>query len=108
MSNSSKAFQQHKIQSTQPLTAQKSERLDLLTHLEKLVKDNPQEAREALQMSQEQAPELFLIAQNQPSTQWAASLMSSESMLSLMSQNPRMAKKMLDKSDLRSLLEMLP
>jgi Lon protease-like protein len=108
MNNSSKALQQHKSQSVQPLTQQENQHLGLLTHLQKLVESNPQEAREALQMSQEQAPELFLIAQSQPQTQWAASVMSSESMLSLMPLSPSQAKAMMSQPDLRSLLEMLP
>ena len=72
-----------------------------------MAKDLPM-AREAMEMSQEQAPELFQIAQSQPETQWAQALMSSDSMLSLMSQSPSRVKEMLEAPDLRSLLEMLP
>ena len=78
------------------------------THLQRLVDADPRAAREALEMSQEQAPELYLIAQNQPPSQWAQSLMSSESMHSLMSRSPSQAKALLDQPDLRSLLELLP
>jgi hypothetical protein len=92
----------------QPLTKQESQQLGLLTHLQKLVADNPQEARETLEMSQEHAPELFLIAQNQPQELWATSLMNSDSMLSLMPLSPSLVKTMMEQADLRSLLEMLP
>ena len=108
MNNSSKALQPRKSLSRQPLTPQENQRLQLLLHLQKLIADDPQEARKALEMSQEQAPELFLIAQNQPQTQWAASVMNSDSMLSLMPLNPSQVKTMMAQTDLRSLLEMLP
>lgn len=92
----------------QRLTAQEVELLQLSRHLQRLVDSDPRAAREALEMSQEQAPELYLIAQNQPPSQWAQSLMSSESMHSLMSRSPSQAKTLLDQPDLRSLLELLP
>ena len=76
--------------------------------MQRLVDADPKAAREALEMSQEQAPELYLIAQNQPPSQWPQSLMSSDSMHSLLSRNPSQAKTLLEQNDLRSLLEMLP
>lgn len=112
MKNSLKALRERRLQGApapaQALSAQEGQRLQLAQHLRKLVDANPKAAREALEMSQEQAPELFLIAQNQPQAQWAESLMSSESMLSLMSRNPNQAKTLLEQPDLRSLLELLP
>ena len=98
----------HGAAQPQALTAQEGELLLLSQHLRKLVEADPQEAREALEMSQEQAPELFLIAQNQPQAQWAQSLMSSDSMRSLMSRSPSQAKTLMEQPDLRSLLELLP
>jgi hypothetical protein len=108
MNNSSKALQPRKSLLPQPLTVPENQRLELLQHLQKLIADNPKEAREALEMSQEQAPEMFLIAKNQSQTQWAASVMNSDSMLSLMPLNPSQVKTMMAQTDLRSLLEMLP
>ena len=105
MSSSPKASAQ---QQSQPLSKQEADRLSLLMHLERLVDADPKAAREALEMSQEQAPELYLIAQNQPPSQWPQSLMSSDSMHSLLSRNPSQAKALLEQNDLRSLLEMLP
>ena len=109
MSNTVKAsLPQSRQSKAEPLTEQEELRLQLSLHLQRLVKADPKAARQALEMSQEQAPELYLIAQNQPQGQWAQSLMSSDSMHSLMSHNPSLAKALLDQSDLRSLLEMLP
>lgn len=112
MNNSRKVSQAPRRQEPQPpnktLTEQEESRLLLLQHLRRLVSKDQKAAREALEMSQEQAPELFQIAQTQPASQWAQSLMNSDSMLSLMSRSPNQAKEMLTRSDLRSLLEMLP
>ncbi len=63
-------------------------------------------------MSQEQAPELYQIAQNQPPAQWAQALMSSDSMHSLMARVDwnlpgQQVPEPLDAS-LQSLLEQLP
>lgn len=92
----------------QALTAQEDVLLQLSLHLRKLVQDDPQAAREALEMSQEQAPELFQIAQSQPAAQWPQSLMNSDSMRSLMSRSPSQVKTLMEQPDLRSLLELLP
>lgn len=92
----------------QPLTPQENDRLLLERHLQALVDADPQAAREALEMSQDQAPELFQIAQSQPQSQWPQSLMNSDSMLNHMSLKPNQAKALLEATDLRSLLEMLP
>lgn len=105
MSSSPKASMQ---QQSQPLAKWEADRLLLLQHLERLVDADHKAARGALEMSQEHAPELYLIAQNQPPSQWARSLMSSDSMLSLLSRNPSQAKTLLEQPDLQSLLEQLP
>ena len=105
MSSSPKASMQ---QQSQPLAKLEADRLLLLQHLERLVDADPKAARGALEMSQEHAPELYLVAQNQPPSQWAQSLMSSDSMLSLLSRNPSQAKTLLEQTDLQSLLEQLP
>ena len=105
MSSSPKASAQ---QQSQPLSKQEADRLSLLMHLERLVDADPKAAREALEMSQEQAPELYLIAQNQPPSQWPQSLMSSDSMHSLLSRNPSQVKTLLEQNGLQSLLEQLP
>ena len=105
MSSSPKASTQ---QQSQPLSKWEADRLSLLMHLERLVEADPRAARDALEMSQEQAPELYLIAQNQPPSQWPQSLMSSDSMHSLLSRNPSQVKTLLEQNDLQSLLEQLP
>ena len=58
----------------------------LAARLQALVDQSPREAQSALEMSQEHLPELWLIAQNQPSRQWGQSLTSSDSMHSLINQ----------------------
>ena len=94
--------------SNQPLTTQEDAQLLLRQHLRRLVSADPEAARQALEMSQEQAPELYQIAQSQPTSQWAESLMNSDSMHSLMSRNPSQATTLLEATDLQSLLELLP
>ena len=112
MNNLQKAFLAHRNQRaqapSQPLTAQEGLSLLLRQHLQKLMSADHQAAREAMEMSQEQAPELFQVAQSQPPSQWVDSLMNSDSMHSLMSRNPSQVKALLEIQDLRSLLEMLP
>lgn len=79
--------------------------------LHRLIDQSPQEAQSVLEMSQEQAPELYQIAQDQPPDQWAQSLMSSDSLGSLLTQvdwsQPGQVK-ILPPQDLRSLMEQLP
>lgn len=55
----------------------------LADKLQRLVDADPEAARRALEMSQEQAPELYLIAEEVPPDQWGQALTSSESMQSL-------------------------
>ena len=84
----------------------------LASKVQQLVSQAPEEAKAALEMSQEQAPELYQIAQSQPQDQWAQALMNSDSMHSLtgrvdwnlpgeLTQEP-------PETSLRSLLEQLP
>lgn len=108
MSSSPTASTQRTPRQASSLSEQESVRLSLLQHLQRLVESDPQAAREALEMSQEQAPELYLIAQNQPSSQWPQSLMNSDSMHSLLSRSSDQARSLLAQNDLRSLLELLP
>ena len=109
MSSSPKAsVQQAKALQQNQLTERERAHLSLLRHLQRLVEADHKAAREALEMSQEHAPELYLIAQNQLPSQWAQSLMSSDSMQSLLSRSPSQAKALLEQSDLQSLLEQLP
>ena len=87
--------------------------LSLLTRkLQQLIDQSPQEALLALEMSQEQAPELYQIAQSQTQAQWAQALMNSDSMHSLMARVDwnlpgQQVPEPLDAS-LQSLLEQLP
>ena len=90
------------------LTEQESLHLDLLRHLEKLINEDLQEAKEAMEMSQEYLPEVYLIAINEPHTMWAVSLMNSDTMLNLMPLNRSKVNLMREQLDLRSVLEMLP
>ena len=85
----------------------------LAARLQLLIDQSPKEAQSVLEMSQEHLPELWLIAQNQPSRQWGQSLTSSDSMHSLISQidwsqpGSLHDQQALPK-DLQSLLEQLP
>lgn len=56
----------------------------LADKLQRLVDLNPDEARQGLQMSQEQAPELWLIAETSPVSQWGQAIASSDSARSLL------------------------
>jgi len=60
---------------------------ELLTaRLDELIKADPKAARRALEMSQEQAPELWAIAEQYPISQWASALVRSDQMNALISQ----------------------
>jgi hypothetical protein len=85
----------------------------LLTQkLQQLIDLSPQEALSALEMSQEQAPELYLIAQNQFPKEWAACLARSDSLHSLIAQvdwdlpGEQISEPI--ETSLQSLLEQLP
>ena len=84
----------------------------LARKLQSLIDQDGQRAREAMEMSQEHAPELSLISQEQPPTRWGTSLTNSESMHSLLSRldwtKPGKVQSLNQPSDLQSLLEHLP
>lgn len=53
----------------------------LLEHkFARMLADNPSQARQAMEMSQENAPELYALAQSSPPSQWPALLVRSEGM----------------------------
>jgi hypothetical protein len=107
MNDLPKASKQPKPQGS-PLVPWERDRLKLERHLSALVEADLQAAREAMEMSQEHLPEIYLIAQNQFPREWATALMNSDSMGSLLSRSPSPVKEMLQAPDLQSLLEMLP
>ena len=84
----------------------------LARKLQSLIDQDGQRAREAMEMSQEHAPELSLISQEQPPTRWGTSLTNSDSMHSLLSRldwtKPGKVQSLPQPSDLQSLLEHLP
>jgi hypothetical protein len=96
------------------LTPQEEGRFLLTQHLRRLVNADPKAAREALEMSQEHAPELYLIAQYQPAKYWGEAVMSSDSMHSLIARDrspkeqEELMQSLLETEDLQSLLERLP
>jgi hypothetical protein len=96
------------------LTPQEKSRFQLAQHLRQLVDADPKAAREALEMSQEHAPELYLIAQYQPAKYWAEAVMNSDSLQILMGrprspqEQAELMQSLLEMDDLQSLLERLP
>ena len=84
----------------------------LARKLQSLINQDGESARAAMEMSQEHAPELSLISQEQPPTQWGMSLTNSDSMHSLLSRldwtKPGKVQSLPQPSDLQSLLEQLP
>lgn len=72
----------------------------LALRLQQLIDSNPQQARQALELSQEQAPELWEIAENASQPQWGQSLASSEAFNRLLS--------LVDWTQSGSVLESLP
>ena len=80
--------------------------LDLLTSkLDKLIQADPKGALQAMEMSQEQAPELWSIAQQYPPSQWASQLVRSDQMQGLLA--PLSWKGLLDQPTNQSLREIL-
>ncbi len=57
----------------------------LAAKLDGLIQADPKAARRALEMSQEEAPELWSIAEQQPISQWANALVRSDQMTRLLS-----------------------
>ena len=58
----------------------------LARKLDSLIQADPRAARSALEMSQEQAPELSAIAEQFPASQWADAIVSSDWMAALLGQ----------------------
>ena len=56
----------------------------LQAHLDELIQADLKEARRALEMSQENAPELWAIAEQNPSSQWARALVQSDQLNALL------------------------
>ena len=61
-------------------------RLLLARKLDSLIQADPQAARSALEMSQEQAPELWAIAEQYPMGQWGSAIVGSDLMMALLGQ----------------------
>ena len=97
-----------------PATAKPSQDLLrplLARKLQSLIDQSPQEAQAALEMSQEQAPELYLIAKNETRSQWAQALTNSDSMQSLLSRidwTQPGSLESLPPQNLQELLEQMP
>ena len=114
MTNSTKSSSVLESQQAVSPQQRQDDRRRLSLHLAQLVKDDPAEARQALEMSQEQAPEMFLISQSQPDRAWPLSVMNSDSMHSLLYRQQtlleyqEMIQSLLATDDLASLLELLP
>lgn len=84
----------------------------LAAKLQTLVNAEPSEAQAALEMSQESAPSLWLIAENQPQSQWGQAIASSDPMAMLVQEInwSQPGSVMVDdqETSLRGLLEQLP
>jgi hypothetical protein len=83
----------------------------LTDSLQSQINANPQEAKATMEMSQEQLPEPYLIAQNQPKSQWAQALIQSDSMqplLSLIDWTQAGSMREAEPTSLQLLLEHLP
>jgi hypothetical protein len=77
--------------------------------LNQLIQSDPTEAREAMEMSVDQAPELFSIAQNYPVMDWANQIVQGDTLMPILAQltaqgvvEPERAQ------SLRQVLEALP
>lgn len=114
MTNSTKSSSALDNQLPVSLQQREDDRKRLSLHLAQLVKDDPVEARQALEMSQEHLPEMYLISQSRTEREWPQSVMSSDSMHSLMyrqetvQQHQETIQSLLATDDLASLLEQLP
>jgi hypothetical protein len=58
----------------------------LAAKLDRLVAADPQEARQVMEMSVEQAPELYEIAQQQAPAQWGQAMVQGETLMPLLAQ----------------------
>lgn len=95
-----------------PARPPRDEYNDLLAEkLQVLVDSDRLEAQRALEMSQEQCPEWWLIAEDVPVEQWGRALMSSESMQSRYSlidwAQPGMVEASPEPQSLREILELM-
>ena len=87
--------------------------LDLLARkLQALIDADPKEAQWAMEMSQEQAPELWMIAENEPRQNWGQALTLSDSMQALLNQVdwtlPGTVREAPTDESLREILEQIP
>ena len=83
----------------------------LSLHLQGMIDADPQEARSALEMSQEEAPNLWQIAEDVPESQWGEALTNSDSAQSLLAQIEWSQSGSLTSppdTSLREILELLP
>jgi hypothetical protein len=88
--------------------------LDLYRHLlavklDGLIQQDPKEALQAMEMSAEQAPDLYSIAQQRPRSEWAAAIVQSDSLMPLLAKVTTKGR-LLPKQEqpLREILELLP
>ena len=58
----------------------------LVAKIDQLIQADPKAARQAMEMSQDEAPELWAIAEQFPASQWASALVRSDQMQALLSQ----------------------
>ncbi len=72
-----------------------------------LIQADPKAARAALEMSQESAPELWAIAEQQPQSQWASALVRSDQFSSLLPTNWSGAEVQPEPTSLQEVLELL-
>lgn len=81
----------------------------LVLKLDSLIQADPRAARSALEMSQEQAPELWAIAEQCPVSQWASAIVSSDRMVTLLGQmvGPGRLRQPEPPQSLREVLELL-
>lgn len=97
-----------------PAPGQKPMTKDLYRHLlvqklDQLIQADPEEAREAMKMSVEQAPEFYSIAQNFPVMDWAIQMVEGDTLMPLLAQVT--AKGTLEPEEeqsLRGILEQMP
>lgn len=80
----------------------------LTAKLGRLVAADPQEAQQVMEMSLEQAPELYAIAQQQAPTQWAQAIVQGETLMPILAQvTPKGSLQPQSEQTLRQVLEVL-
>lgn len=84
----------------------------LALKLQEMVNQDPNEAKAAMEMSQEHAPILWLIAENQPQSQWGQEIASSDPMSMLTQEinwnHPGRVETRNQEASLLEVLEQLP